>query len=89
MRGLANNSVVPGKFNADALHYVNSVLPRTDEFGDFMNDDKYGTRSCPSCYREIPTFWDSCQFCGNIFRKPEPATDEPAMLFWRSTKKSK
>jgi hypothetical protein len=54
-----------------------------------MNEEKSISRSCPSCYREVPYFWDSCQFCGNVFRKAEPADDGPAMLCWGKRGKSK
>jgi len=60
-----------------------------DASGDRMNEEKCISRSCPSCYREVPYFWDSCQFCGNVFRKPELADDGPTMLCWGKSGKSK
>ncbi len=65
----------------------NTPRENRGEFGDCMNEEKFVTKSCPSCFREIPTFWDSCQFCGNVFRKTEHSSDEPAMLCWGKGKK--
>lgn len=54
-----------------------------------MNEEKCISRSCPSCYREVPYFWDSCQFCGNVFRKSKLADDGPTMLCWGKSGESK
>lgn len=47
-----------------------------------MKEKKYPMKNCPSCLREIPVFWDSCYFCGNIFRKSEHSLEGPSMLVW-------
>ncbi len=51
-----------------------------------MSEEKFVTKICPSCNREVPATWDSCQFCGNVFRKSEPESNDCGMLRWGGKK---
>jgi len=46
-------------------------------------NERFFMKSCPTCLRDVPSFWDACVFCGNVFRKSEYQADEPAMLVFK------
>jgi|GEM_PF-3365559 rRNA maturation endonuclease Nob1 len=50
------------------------------------SDETFFMKSCPSCLRDVPSSWDICIFCGNVFRKTENETDGPSMLFFERKK---
>lgn len=54
-----------------------------------MKEDKHFMKNCPSCLREVPSFWDNCYFCGNVFRKTEGGPETPSMLYWNREPRNK
>jgi hypothetical protein len=54
-----------------------------------MTEKAHYMKNCPSCHREIPTIWEVCYFCGNVFKKSESKAEMPSMLFWNIEKLEK
>jgi len=54
-----------------------------------MKERKHFMKNCPSCLREVPPFWDTCFFCGNVFKKSKGDPEIPTMLYWDKKTKPK